>query len=142
MENSNPMNGPESKRPLEVRVALTVKDLPKLTQLFQAAFGLDLLAEWHNEGGNGVIFKIENATLELLDEAQTEFVDRTEVGKVSGQAAPRLALQVANIKERGQQLADLGSTPLNSPVTTPWGDFNWRFAVDDKLQITLFQTPE
>ena len=49
-----------------------------------------------------MIFKIENATLELLDEAQTEFVDQTEVGSVTGQTGLRLALQVKDIKERAR----------------------------------------
>ena len=48
---SDATNGPELKAPLEVRVAITVKDLPKLRQLFQEAFGLNIMAEWHNEGG-------------------------------------------------------------------------------------------
>jgi catechol 2,3-dioxygenase-like lactoylglutathione lyase family enzyme len=129
--------------PQEVRVAVTVKDLAKVRELFQEIFGLAIQQEWQNEEGAwgaGVILKLENATLELLDEPQTELVEQVEAARSAQKAGGvRLALEFENIEEVGEQLTHQGFTPVNAPVTTPWNHYNWRFQVDEKLQLTLFQ---
>jgi lactoylglutathione lyase len=139
MDSINRENEQLLKVPKEVRVAVTVKELAKVLRVFQEVFGLQILEEWHRPDGAGVVLKLENATLELLDEAQAEFVDKIETGASNQEKGVRLALQVADVMERGEKLSELGFSPANSPVTTPWDHFNWRFKVDDRFQLTLYQ---
>ena len=69
----------------ELRVALTVPDFERALAFYRDALGLEQLADWSSESGRVVLLDAGRATLELLDEAQAETVDRIEAGaRVSG----------------------------------------------------------
>ena len=77
------------------------------------------------------------ATLELLDEAQAEYVDRIEAGhRVAGPV--RLALGVSDSDETARRLVEAGAEQVAPPLTTPWGDRNARLRAPDGIQLTLF----
>lgn len=122
----------------EMRVSVTVDDLGQIAALFRSGLDLPTREEWSSPDGRGVILEAGRATLELVDRAQAEFIDRIEVGRrVSGQF--RLALEVADVAGAGAALQASGARALNRALLTPWGDFNQRLSTPDGIQITLFQ---
>jgi len=83
------------------------------------------------------VLEAGRATLELFDEAQADYVDRTEAGHgVSGPV--RLAFEVPDSEEAARRLVEAGAEQVAEPVTTPWGDRNVRMRAPDGLQLTLF----
>jgi catechol 2,3-dioxygenase-like lactoylglutathione lyase family enzyme len=122
----------------ELRVALTVDDFEQAVRLYHDGLGLPVKFDWTTSQGRCVVLGAERATLELVDRAQAEFIDRVEVGqRVAGPV--RLAFEVPEVETAGAALADHGAQPLNDAVLTPWGDRNLRLRAPDGMQITLFQ---
>jgi catechol 2,3-dioxygenase-like lactoylglutathione lyase family enzyme len=121
----------------ELRVALTVEDFDGALSFYRDALGLRQIADWSSDEGRVVVLEAERATLELLDEAQAEYVDRIEAGaRVAGQV--RLALEVPDSEATARRLVEAGAEQVAEPVTTPWGDRNARVRVPDGMQLTLF----
>ena len=123
----------------EVRVALTVDDFDEAKALYADALNLPAVEEWDEPEGRGAIFAAGRATIEVVDSAQAELIDRIEAGeRVSGPV--RLALHVSDVEATAASLSERGAETLSGPVSTPWGDFNQRLRTPDGLQLTLFQT--
>jgi methylmalonyl-CoA/ethylmalonyl-CoA epimerase len=124
----------------EMRVALTVSDFEKFVSLYRDGLNLPVAEQWESPAGRGIILKIENATLELLDETMVKTVDEVEAGqRISG--AVRLVFQVPDVDKAGKSLVAHGAKKVHDSVMTPWGDFNQRLEAPDGMQITLFQRP-
>ncbi|MEO8609500.1 MAG: VOC family protein [Chloroflexota bacterium] len=126
----------------EMRVALTVSvsDFEKFVTLYRDGLNLPVGEQWESPAGRGIILKIENATLELLDETMVKTVDEVEAGKrISG--AVRLVFQVPDVEKAGESMVAHGAKKVHDSVITPWGDFNQRLEAPDGMQITLFQRP-
>lgn len=121
----------------ELRVALTVDDFDRALAFYRDALGLTELADWSSETGRVVLLGAGRATLELLDGAQAETVDRIEVGaRVSGTV--RLALEVDDSEQVARRLVAGGGEEVAGAVVTPWGDRNARVRSPDGMQLTLF----
>lgn len=126
----------------EVRVALTVTDFDAALRLYRDGLGLEVTEAFENTpDGRVVILPAGEATIELLNAPQTEFVDQVETGSFVG-ASFRLALRVDDVDATGKRLEALGARVVHPPVVTPWGDRNMRLETPDGLQITLFQPPD
>ncbi len=90
----------------ELRVAMTVSDFETAVAFYRDALGLSQLADWSSDDGRVVLLEAGRATLELLDEAQADFVDRIEVGRrVAGTV--RLALEVTDVESVSARLSAL-----------------------------------
>ena len=125
----------------ELRVAMTVSDFQQALEFYRDGLGLAELADWSTPEGRVVLLDAGRATLELLDEAQADTVDRIEAGgRVSGTV--RLALEVADSVETARRLVEAGADEVAPPVTTPWGDRNARVRAPDGMQLTLFTSDE
>lgn len=125
---------------MEFRVALTVPDFDEALAFYRDALGLEQLADWSTDDGRVVLLSAGRATLELLDEAQAETVDRVEAGRrVSGTV--RLAMEVADSEATARLLVAAGAEEVAPQVTTPWGDRNARVRTPDGMQLTLFTSP-
>ena len=121
----------------ELRVALTVDDFDQALRFYRDALGLEQTADWSSENGRVVVLEAGRATLELLDEAQADYVDRIEAGRrVSGPV--RLALEVPDSEETARGLVAAGAEEVAPLVTTPWGGRNARLRAPDGMQLTLF----
>jgi lactoylglutathione lyase len=126
---------------IELRVAMTVSDFQQALEFYRDGLGLSQLADWSTSEGRVVLLEAGRATLELLDEAQAETVDRIEAGeRVSGTV--RLALEVADSQDTARRLVAAGAHEVAPPVTTPWGDRNARVQAPDGMQLTLFTLDE
>jgi lactoylglutathione lyase len=99
---------------------------------------LPQLADWTSPDGRVVALDGGRAMLELIDEAQAEYVDRVEVGRrVAGPI--RIALEVDDSAAIAGRLVAAGAAYLgNGPVVTPWNDRNVRLETPAGLQLTLF----
>ena len=123
----------------ELRVELTVEDLDEAAALYRDALGLSVVKEWSQPEGRGLILDAGPASIELVDQAQAEHIDRIEVGeRVSGPV--RLAFGVSNVEAWASSLQDGGAQAVGRPVYTPWGDLNQRLQAPDGAQLTLFQS--
>ena len=126
---------------LELRVALTARDLERLVKFYCDGLGIEPAAIWNNDGGMALILEMGKATLELFDERQAEVIDQLEAGKrLSGQV--RFALQVPDLDAAMERLLAHGAILIHEPVMTPWGDYNVRLQDPDGMQITLFQAAD
>ena len=123
----------------ELRVALTVEDLDEAVALYRDALGLSVVKEWSQPEGRGLILDAGPASIELVDQAQAEHIDRIEVGERVSDPV-RLAFGVSNIEAWASSLQDGGAQAVGGPVHTPWGDLNQRFQAPDGAQLTLFQS--
>jgi NAD(P)-dependent dehydrogenase (short-subunit alcohol dehydrogenase family) len=124
----------------ELRVALTVEDFEQAVRLYRDGLGLPVKFDWEAPQGRGMVLSAGRATLELVDRAQSEFIDRVEAGaRVAGPV--RLAFEVPEVEAAGTALVDSGAQAVNDPVLTPWGDRNLRLRAPDGMQLTLFQLP-
>jgi lactoylglutathione lyase len=125
----------------ELRLVLTVDDFDKAVAFFRDALGLEQLAEFHNDGGTGVLLDAGHATVEIFDHAQAEAIDQIEVGrKVAGNV--RIALQTDDSDSLAHELVKAGGEIIGGPVVTPWGDRNVRLVGPESIQLTLFTAPE
>lgn len=124
----------------ELRVALTVTDFEQAVAFYRDALGLEQIEDWSSDDGKVILLSAGRATLEILDDAQAELVDRIEAGRrVAGTV--RLALQVDDAGDTAERLVRAGARPIAEPVSTPWGDRNARVESPDGMQLTLFSSP-
>ncbi len=105
---------------------------------YRDVLGLPLIADWTSADGKVVVLDGGRATLELIDEAQADYIDRVEVGRrVAGQI--RIALEVDDSAAVAERARMNGAVLLGKgPVETPWGDRNVRLSAPADLQLTLF----
>jgi tRNA(Arg) A34 adenosine deaminase TadA/catechol 2,3-dioxygenase-like lactoylglutathione lyase family enzyme len=133
-------NGYETAaRPVhELRVALTAADHGAAVRFYGYTLGMPRIADWTSPDGKVVVLDGGRATLELIDEAQADYIDSVEVGRrVAGPI--RLALQVDDSLATAERLAAAGADILgDGPVVTPWNDRNVRLSGPDGLQLTVF----
>ncbi len=125
----------------EVRVALTVDDFEGAASLYGGALGLPVVKKWHGPEGRGAIFDAGAATVEILDRAAAERVDRVEAGGAAS-GPVRLAFEVTDLEASAAAVQGSGAQALNGAVQTPWGDLNRRLRTPEGLQLTLFRPDE
>jgi len=124
----------------ELRFCLVIDDYEAAARLYRDVLGLEVLLDLDEQGGRGVILKVPEASLELVDPVHGAMVDEIEVGRSLGERV-RIAVRVDDLEEASRAVADAGAEALADPVDTPWGDRNQRFRARDGLQLTLFQSP-
>ncbi len=132
------MPSPSSSGVGELHMALTVDDVDRSAMLYCDGLGLPVVQEWESPQGRGLVLNLEQATLELVDEAQADHIDWVEVGRrVSGPV--RLAFEVADVESAAASLRGRGAHVLGEPVLTPWGHVNHCLQSTKGMRLTLFQ---
>jgi catechol 2,3-dioxygenase-like lactoylglutathione lyase family enzyme len=123
----------------ELRLVLTVADFDAALALYRDALGLEEREAWEAEGESARIAILDAgaATIELVNEAQAEAIDRIEVGRrVAGPV--RIAFEVDDSAGVAERLAAAGAEVIAGPSITPWNDRNVRLQTPDGTQLTLF----
>src|SRR5205085_3697831 len=105
---------------------------------FRDVLGLPVEAVFTSPDGHVTLLDAGRATLELMDEANAEFVDEVEVGRrVAGHI--RVALEVDDAAAATAAAVAAGARVLASPTRTPWNSLNARLEAPAGLQLTLFE---
>ena len=121
----------------EMRVVVTAEDYEAAVRFYRDALGLPERASYASPDGRVAILEAGQATLEIADPAQAEFIDRVEVGRrVAGHI--RIAFQVADASAMTRDLAAAGAVVLAEPTRTPLQTENARLEGPAGLQLTLF----
>jgi lactoylglutathione lyase len=121
----------------ELRVVITASDYGAAVRFYRDVLGLPLIRDFDGRGGGGSLLAAGQATVEILARESAADVDRIEIGK-AGNGQLRLALEVADAGEIGEELEAAGAKRLGGPVTTPWGHTNLRLRAPDGVEIALF----
>ncbi|RPJ01941.1 MAG: short-chain dehydrogenase, partial [Chloroflexi bacterium] len=66
---------------VELRVALTADDYERLVQFYQEGLGLEPAEIWTGDQGQGILFEMGRATLEIIDQQHAASVDQIEAGQ-------------------------------------------------------------
>ena len=121
----------------EMRLVVTATNYADAVHFYREVLGLPELADYSSPDGQVVLLDAGRATLEIVDRAQAEFIDRVEVGRrVAGHI--RVAFEVAESAETARLLAENGATILAYATLTPWQTRNARLEAPAGLQLTLF----
>lgn len=121
----------------EMRLVVTASDYTEAVHFYRDVLGLPELADYSSQNGRVMLLGAGRATLEIVDPAQAEYIDRVEVGRrVAGQI--RVALEVADAAAMARSLAADGATLLADATLTPWRSLNAGLQAPAGLQLTLF----
>ncbi len=136
------MTAPNPNYPiLELRVTMTTGDYERLVKFYCEGLGIQPAEDYSDDVGKALLLDMGRATLELIDEAQAQSIDRIEAGqRVSGQI--RFAIRVPELQAAMDKMLAHGARLVHQPVITPWGDHNVRLQDPDGMQITLFESQE
>lgn len=125
-----------------MRLVVETDDYETAVAFYRDALGLtEELAVAGPSGEHVTILQAGRATLEIVNPAQKEYIDRVEVGRA---VAPRLrlAFEVSDTAHTTTALAEVGAEVIAEPTRTPWRSLNARLAAPAGLQITIFQEPD
>jgi lactoylglutathione lyase len=128
---------PETPPVRELRLVVTAADYDEALRFYRDVLGLPERAAFSSPDGRVTILEAGQATLELADPAQAEFIDEVEVGRrVAGHI--RVAFKVDDSPAVTATLAEAGATVVAEPTRTPWNSLNARLEGPAGLQLTLF----
>ena len=128
----------QSSPVFELRVVITADDYGAAVRFYRDALGLPLIRDFDGPGGGGSLLAAGQATIEIVAREQAAAIDQIEIGHAGSGGGIRLALEVADSVEIGEELEEAGAKRLGGPVTTPWGHTNVRLRAPDGVEITLF----
>jgi lactoylglutathione lyase len=122
----------------ELRLVVTAPDYEEALAFYRDVLGLPVLAVFESPGGHVTLLGAGRATLELMDDANAQFVDEVEVGRrVAGHI--RVALEVEDAAGATAAAEAAGARVLAPPTRTPWNSLNARLEAPGGLQLTLFE---
>src|SRR3990170_1898452 len=92
----------------ELRFCFIMDDYEPAAHLYRDVFGLEVLMELDDQGGRGVILKVPEATLELVDADHGGMVDEVEGGRRLGERV-RIAVQVDDLEKARRTVLETGA---------------------------------
>jgi predicted enzyme related to lactoylglutathione lyase len=127
----------------QLRLVVTADDYDDALRFYRDVLGLPVRADFSSDEGRVTVLDVGQATLELADPAQAEYIDRVEVGRrVAGHV--RVAFEVDDASATTAALEAGGANVVAEPTLTPWNSRNARLDAPGSLHITVFEqlTPE
>ena len=122
----------------QLRLVVTVDDYEQAVRFYRDVLGLPEREAYSSPDGRVMILDAGQATLELADANQADFIDRVEVGRrVAGHF--RVALEVGDATAMTATLEAGGATVIAEPTRTPWNSLNARLEAPGPVQLTLFE---
>ena len=122
----------------QLRLVVTADDYDEALRFYRDVLGLPVRADFSSTEGRVTVLDAGQATLELADPAQAQYIDQVEVGRrVAGHL--RVAFEVDDASATAAALAADGATVVAEPTLTPWKSLNARFDTPGSLHITVFQ---
>jgi AcrR family transcriptional regulator/catechol 2,3-dioxygenase-like lactoylglutathione lyase family enzyme len=124
----------------QLRVVVRTSDLDAALALYRDTAGMAERAAFSGDGdARVVILDAGQATLELANPAQVDFIDAVETDGRTPSDRIRVALEVADATAVTERLTAAGARLEAAPRVTPWGSRNSRLRGPDDLQLTLFE---
>jgi predicted enzyme related to lactoylglutathione lyase len=122
----------------QLRLVVTADDYDQALQFYRDVLGLPVRADFSSENGRVTLLDAGQATIEIADPNQAEYIDRVEVGRrVAGHL--RVAFEVDDAQATTNRLAEGGAKIVKEPTLTPWNSLNARLDAPGELHITVFQ---
>ena len=122
----------------ELRLVVTAPDYDEALVFYRDVLGLPVQAVFESPGGHVTLLDAGRATLELMDDANAQYVDEVEVGRrVAGHI--RVAFEVEDAAAATTAAEAAGARVLAPPTRTPWDSLNARLEAPGGLQLTLFE---
>jgi catechol 2,3-dioxygenase-like lactoylglutathione lyase family enzyme len=122
----------------ELRLVVTAPDYDEALAFYRDVLGLPVRAVFESPGGHVTLLDAGRATLELMDDANAQYVDEVEVGRrVAGHV--RVAFEVEDAAGGTAAAEAAGASVLAQPRRTPWNSLNARLEAPGGLQLTLFE---
>jgi catechol 2,3-dioxygenase-like lactoylglutathione lyase family enzyme len=122
----------------ELRLVVTAPDYDAALAFYRDVLGLPVHAVFESPGGHVTLLDAGRATLELMDDANAQYVDEVEVGRrVAGHI--RVAFEVENAAGATAAAQAAGASVIAPPTRTPWNSLNARLEAPGGLQLTLFE---
>lgn len=138
MPESKPGSASEPPQVREMRLCVTAEDYDAALAFYRDVLGLPERAAFSSADGRVTILDAGRATLEILDPAHAEYVDKVETGRrVAGHI--RVAFEVGDSTAMTATLAGAGASVVAEPTRTPWNSLNARLEGPAGLQLTLFE---
>jgi hypothetical protein len=125
--------------PREIRFVVVSDDYEALAGLFRDTMGLEVFRDLDHQGGRGVILRLPETTLEVIDREHAAMVDEVETGARFDDRL-RIAVRVDDLDQAMTVITKAGARPVADTVDAPWGDRNRRYTAGDGIQLTLFET--
>ena len=134
------MNGEAARKPVtQLRLVVEADDFDEAVEFYRDVFGLS--EEFYVESDDDarvVALQAGRATLEIVNTAQRQLIDRLEVGREVSRSI-RVAFEVPDASLATGRLVAGGAELIASPTETPWRSLNSRLEAPAGLQITLFE---
>jgi len=122
----------------ELRLVVTALDYDEALAFYRDVLGLPVQAVFESPGGHVTLLDAGRATLELMDEANAQYVDEVEVGRrVAGHI--RVAFEVEDAAAATTAAEAAGARVLAPATRTPWDSLNSRLEAPGGIQLTLFE---
>jgi len=122
----------------ELRLVVTAPDYDEALAFYRDVLGLPVRAVFESPGGHVTLLDAGRATLELMDDANAQYVDEVEVGRrVAGHI--RVAFEVEDAAGATAAAEATGARVVAPPTRTPWNSLNARLEAPGGLQLTLFE---
>jgi len=123
----------------QLRLVVEADDFDEAVEFYRDVLGLTEEFYVASDGDARVVaLQAGRATLEIVNPAQRQLIDRLEVGRDVSRSI-RLAFEVADATLATDELVAGGAELVASPAETPWGSLNSRLEAPAGLQITLFE---
>jgi predicted enzyme related to lactoylglutathione lyase len=123
----------------QLRLVVEADDFDKAVEFYRDVLGLT--EEFYLESDDDarvIALQAGRATLEIVNPAQRQLIDRMEVGRDVSRSI-RVAFEVTDASLVTGELVAGGAELVASPTETPWGSLNSRLEAPAGLQITLFE---
>ena len=123
----------------QLRLVVEADDFDEAVEFYRDVLGLT--EEFYVESDDDarvVALQAGRATLEIVNPAQRQLIDRLEVGRDVSRSI-RVAFEVTDASLATDELVAGGAELVASPTETPWRSLNSRLEAPAGLQITLFE---
>jgi predicted enzyme related to lactoylglutathione lyase len=123
----------------QLRLVVEADDFDEAVEFYRDVLGLTEEFYLESDGDARVIaLQAGRATLEIVNPAQRQLIDRLEVGRDVSRSI-RVVFEVTDASLATDELVAGGAELVASPTETPWGSLNSRLEAPAGLQITLFE---
>jgi predicted enzyme related to lactoylglutathione lyase len=141
MTESNVAPGATPYEVRQLRLVVEAEDFDEAVAFYRDVLGLTEEFSVESDDARVIALQAGRATLEIINPAQRQLIDRLEVGRQVSRNI-RVAFEVTDVDLATATVVAAGAELIASPTETPWRSLNARLEAPAGLQITLFEELE